>query len=44
MSDTPHLHESWILRTELLWAFGVGIFIAASLSMILFTAFTISVP
>ena len=44
MSDThPEMHERWILKTELLWAFGVGIFIAASLSMILFTALTISV-
>ena len=44
MSDTPQeLHERWILKTELLWAFGVGVFIAASLSMILFTALTISV-
>ena len=44
MSDThPEMHERWILKTELLWAFGVGIFIAATLSMILFTALTISV-
>jgi hypothetical protein len=44
MSDTPHeMHERWILKTELLWAFGVGVFIAAALSMILFTALTISV-
>jgi cytochrome c oxidase subunit II len=44
MSDTPHeLHERWILKTELLWAAGVGVFIAAALSMILFTALTISV-
>ena len=44
MSDTPHeMHESRILRTELLWAFGVGIFVAASLSMIVFTALTINV-
>jgi cytochrome c oxidase subunit II len=44
MSDTPHeVHESRILRTELLWAFGVGIFVAASLSMIVFTALTINV-
>jgi len=43
MSDTPHVHERWILKTELLWAFGVGVFIAATLSMILFTALTISV-
>src|SRR6185436_2882111 len=44
MSDTrSEMHERWILKTELLWAFGVGIFIAATLSMILFTALTISV-
>ena len=44
MSTIPHdAHEQRILRTELLWAFGVGIFIAAALSMILFTALTISV-
>jgi len=44
MSDTPHeVHESRILRTELLWAFGVGIFVAASLSMIVFTALTLNV-
>ena len=44
MSDTPHeVHESWILKTELLWAFGVGVFVAAALSMIVFTALTISV-
>jgi catalase len=39
VSDThPELHERWILQTELLWAFGVGVFIAAALGMILFTA------
>ena len=44
MSTISHdAHEQRILRTELLWAFGVGIFIAAALSMILFTALTISV-
>src|SRR5580765_43980 len=44
MSQThPEMHERRILRTELLWSFGVGIFVAASLSMILFTALTISV-
>ena len=44
MSTVSHdAHEHRILRTELLWAFGVGIFIAAALSMILFTALTISV-
>src|ERR1700752_4061125 len=39
----PEMHERWILRTELFWAFGVGVFIAATLSMIVFTALTISV-
>src|ERR1700751_5341588 len=44
MSDMhPEMHERWILRTELLWAFGVGVFIAAALSMILFTALKMSV-
>jgi cytochrome c oxidase subunit 2 len=44
MSDIhPEMHERWILKTELLWAFGVGIFIAATLSMILFTALAMSV-
>ena len=36
----PEMHEQWILRTELLWAFGVGVFVAAALSTILFTALT----
>jgi cytochrome c oxidase subunit II len=39
----PEMHERWILRTELLWSFGVGVLIAAVLSMILFTAFTMGV-
>jgi cytochrome c oxidase subunit 2 len=44
MAETAdEIQERWILKTELLWAFGVGVFIAASLSMILFTALTISV-
>ena len=44
MSQThPEIHERWILQTELLWAIGVGVFIAATLSMILFTALRISV-
>jgi cytochrome c oxidase subunit 2 len=44
MSDTPHeVHERRILTTELLWAFGVGVFIAAALGMILFTALAMSV-
>jgi len=39
----PEMHEQWILRTELLWAFGVGVFVAAALSTILFTALTMGV-
>jgi len=39
MSDAHRqTSERWILTTGLLWAFGVGIFIAAALSMIVFTA------
>jgi cytochrome c oxidase subunit 2 len=34
------IHERRILGTELLWGFGVGILIAATLSMIVFTALT----
>src|SRR5262244_3413442 len=33
-------HERRILGTELLWAFGVGVLVAAVLSMIVFTALT----
>src|SRR5436853_2417097 len=36
-------HERRILGTELLWAFGVGILIAATLGMIVFTALTMGV-
>jgi len=36
-------HERRILLTELSWAFGVGIFIAAALGMILFTALGMSI-
>jgi len=44
MSQThPEMHERWILRTELLWAFGVGVFIAAAIGMILLTALTMGV-
>src|SRR6187397_1423733 len=44
MSDIhPEMHERRILHTELLWAFGVGIFVAAALSTIIFTALSISV-
>src|SRR3954464_185954 len=39
----PEADERWILRTELLWAFGVGIFIASALSMILFTALAMGI-
>ena len=41
MTDHPaEMHERRILNTELLWAFGVGVFIAATLGMIVFTALT----
>src|SRR5262245_14557922 len=33
-------HERRVLGTELLWAFGVGVLIAAALGMIVFTALT----
>src|SRR5437588_2888116 len=36
----PEIHERRILGTELLWAVGVGILIAATLSMVVFTALT----
>jgi cytochrome c oxidase subunit 2 len=39
MTDRPvEAHERRILGTELLWAFGVGILVAATLSLIVFTA------
>src|SRR2546430_17469429 len=37
------MHERRILGTELLWAFGVGVVIAATLSMIVFTALTMGI-
>jgi cytochrome c oxidase subunit II len=41
MTEQPaEAHESRILGTELLWAFGVGVLIAAILGMIVFTALT----
>jgi cytochrome c oxidase subunit II len=44
MSDThPEAHERWVLRTELLWAFGVSVFVVAALSMIVFTALTMAI-
>ncbi len=39
MTDRPaEVHEQRILGTELLWAFGVGILVAATLSVVVFTA------
>jgi cytochrome c oxidase subunit 2 len=35
--ETP---ERWVLQTELLWAFGVGVLVAATISMVVFTALT----
>jgi cytochrome c oxidase subunit II len=43
MTDASEVHERRILGTELLWAFGVGVLIAATLSMIVFTAVTMGV-
>ena len=41
MTDQPaEGHERRVLGTELLWAFGVGVLVAASLGMIIFTALT----
>jgi cytochrome c oxidase subunit 2 len=41
MSEQSHeVRERWVLGTELLWAFGVGVLVAATLSMIVFTALT----
>jgi cytochrome c oxidase subunit II len=39
----PEMHERRILGTELLWSFGVGVLIAATLSMIIFTALTMGI-
>ena len=39
----PEMHERRILGTELLWAFGVGVLIRATLSVIVFTALTMSI-
>src|SRR4029450_12520418 len=36
----PEMHERRILGTELLWSFGVGVLIAATLGLIVFTAVT----
>jgi cytochrome c oxidase subunit 2 len=40
MSIHSEVHERRILSTELLWAFGVGVLIAATLSVVVFTALT----
>jgi len=40
MTQVHEPHERRILGTELLWAFGVGVFVAATLGMIVFTALT----
>src|SRR5215468_10216606 len=41
MSDRSHdIPERWVLHTELLWAFGVGVLVAATISIIVFTALT----
>src|SRR5215468_1157513 len=41
MAEQPgDVHERRILGTEMLWAFGVGVLIAAILGMIVFTALT----
>jgi cytochrome c oxidase subunit II len=39
----PEMQERRILGTELLWSFGVGVLIAATLSMIVFTALTMGI-
>src|SRR2546421_2680904 len=39
----PEMHERRVLGTELLWSFGVGVLIAATLSIIVFTALTMGI-
>ena len=44
MTDHPvEVHERRILGTEMLWAFGVGILVAAMLSVIVFTALSMNI-
>src|SRR5205814_10598595 len=44
MTDRPaEIHEQRILGTELLWAVGVGVLVAATLSVVVFTALTMSI-
>ena len=41
MTDRPaEIHERRILGTELLWAFGVGVLVAATLGVVVLTALT----
>src|SRR5271163_3108455 len=41
MSERHHeTHEHRVLGTELIWAFGVGVLVAATISMVVFTALT----
>jgi cytochrome c oxidase subunit II len=39
----PEMQERRILGTELLWSFGVGVLITATLSMVVFTALTMGI-
>ena len=39
----PEMQERRILGTELLWSFGVGVLVAATLSIIVFTALTMGI-
>ena len=44
MTDQPRgTHERWVLGTELTWAFGVGVLVAATISIIVFTALTLNI-
>src|SRR5215469_3774326 len=44
MSERPHeTHERWILGTELIWAFGVGVLVAATIGIVVFTALTLNI-
>ena len=44
MTDRPHeTHERRILGTELIWAFGVGILVAATISIVVFTALSLDI-
>lgn len=44
MTDRPdETHERRILGTELIWAFGVGILVAATISIVVFTALSLNI-